>query len=61
MKLIKLIVGSYTFVVADPRLKVLEDSMWASSGRIAVTPTGLVVENLVSKIVGKRVTTDTIF
>ncbi|TAQ89192.1 hypothetical protein B7494_g2483 [Chlorociboria aeruginascens] len=42
--------GSWTILTADPKLKILENSMWTSSGRIIVAPTGLTVESRVSHV-----------
>ena len=43
--------GSNTFVVADPKLKVLEDSTFCSNGRIICHEQGLTVEVRVAKVV----------
>lgn len=48
-------VGSYTFVVADPKLKDLENNMWSSSSRIIVGEKGLQVESRIAKVVSARV------
>lgn len=50
-----IVVGSYTFVVADPRLKDLENNMWSSSSRIIVSETGLQVESRIAKVVSATV------
>ncbi|KAH7311414.1 hypothetical protein B0I35DRAFT_438033 [Stachybotrys elegans] len=43
--------GSHTFVVADPALKDLENSVFVSNGRILVEESGLVVETRQSLVV----------
>ena len=47
--------GSHTFLVADPALKDLENSVFVSNGRIKVTETGLVVETRQSLVVASTV------
>ena len=43
--------GSFTFHVGDPKLKDLENNMWASSSRLVVKEEGgLMVEVRISKI-----------
>lgn len=44
-------VGSYTFVVSDPKLKYLENNMWSSSSRLVVGEKGLQVESRIAKVV----------
>ena len=46
--------GTNSFVVADPKLKVLEDSCFCSNGRIICHEGGLTVEFRVSKVVPAR-------
>lgn len=48
-------VGSYTFTVADPKLKDLENNMWSSSSRIIVGEKGLQVESRIAKVVSATV------
>ncbi|KAI4087630.1 MAG: hypothetical protein LQ339_008865 [Xanthoria mediterranea] len=43
--------GSHSFLVADPALKDLENSVFVSNGRIKVTENGLVVETRQSLVV----------
>lgn len=43
--------GSNTFTVADPKLKVLEDSTFCSNGRIICHEEGMTVEVRVAKVV----------
>ncbi|KAL8907094.1 MAG: hypothetical protein Q9171_005999 [Xanthocarpia ochracea] len=47
--------GSHTFLVADPALKELENNVFVSNGRIAVTEKGLVVETRQSLVVASTV------
>jgi len=47
--------GSHTFLVADPALKDLENSVFVSNGRILVTEKGLVVETRQSLVVASTV------
>lgn len=47
--------GSHTFLVADPKLKDLENSTFVSNGRIIVSETGLTVETRQSKVVPSTV------
>jgi Protein of unknown function (DUF3237) len=47
--------GNNSFVVADPKLKVLEDSCFCSNGRIICHEDGLTVEFRVSKVVPSTV------
>lgn len=46
-----LLAGTNTFTVADPKLKVLEDSCFCSNGRIICHEDGLTVEVRVSKVI----------
>ncbi|KAK2624712.1 hypothetical protein QTJ16_005905 [Diplocarpon rosae] len=43
--------GAHTFLVADPALKALENSVFVSNGRIIVSATGLTVETRQSVVV----------
>jgi hypothetical protein len=47
--------GSHTFFVADPDLKVLENSTFVSNGRILVHENGLTVETRQSLVVAAKV------
>lgn len=43
--------GTHTFLVADPKLKILENSMFCSNSRIIVHEKGLTVETRQSMVV----------
>ncbi|KAF2710680.1 hypothetical protein K504DRAFT_523579 [Pleomassaria siparia CBS 279.74] len=43
--------GSHTFLVADPELKDVENSVFVSNGRIIVHENGLTVETRQSKVI----------
>lgn len=46
-----ILAGSHTFVVADPALKLLENSTFVSNGRIIVHENGLTVETRQSLVI----------
>lgn len=47
--------GAHTFLVADPKLKDLENSTFVSNGRILVHENGLTVETRQSKVIAATV------
>ena len=47
--------GNNSFVVADPKLKLLEDSCFCSNGRIICHEEGLTVEFRVSRVIAADV------
>lgn len=49
------IAGAHQFLVADPALKILENSVFVSNGRIVVHEKGLVVETRQSLVVASTV------